>query len=253
MGLSLPKCAPVRLQVESLEERLALASTTNPAVVPTPGLARWLARQLVLENTPKGNPPVVFLGDSILARFEHGPGAPVWWDTIAPYGAADYAIGGSETENVLWEIHQGQLNGITPSVIVLMIGSNNLAHGQSPGQTAAGVAACVANIQAKLPAASILLLGILPRGRNWNAPLRAPIVETNSLIAQLANGSSVTFLDAGGLFLDLNGTIPTALMPEAVHPSRQGYQLLSAALQQPLQQLLAGAAAPQTSLQNTTP
>jgi beta-glucosidase len=243
----------VRLQVESLEERLAPSSTTNPAVVGMPGGTRWLARQEVLANTPKGNPAVVFLGDSILARFEHGPGAPVWGDTIAPYGAADFAISGSETQNVLWEIDQGQLDGITPSLIILMIGTNNLAHGRSPQDTAAGVAACVADIQAKQPAASILLLGILPRGRSWDAPLQARIVETNSLLAQLANGSSVTFLDAGSLFLDLNGTIPPALMPDAVHPSRQGYQLLSAALQQPLQQLLAGPAVPQVSPLVTTP
>jgi beta-glucosidase len=242
------------LQVELLEERLALSSTTNPAVVPLPGVGRWLARQQRVADSPKGSPAVVFLGDSILARFAHGPGAGVWKDTIAPYGAVDFAISGSETENVLWEIDQGQLDGIAPGVIVLLVGTNNLGHGQSPEDTAAGVAACVADIQAKQPSATIILLGILPRGRSPDNPLRAEITQTNSLIAQLANGGSVNYLDLGSLFLGPDGVIPPALMPEGVHPSRLGYQLLSAALQQPLQQLLAGPGVlPQAPPQEGTP
>jgi lysophospholipase L1-like esterase len=228
------------LQVELLEERLAPTSTTNPAVVPMPGVGRWLARQEGLAATPKGNPAVVFLGDSILARFAHGPGARVWRDTIAPYRAADFAIGGSETENVLWEIDQGQLDGIAPSVIVLMIGTNNLSHGQSAEDTAAGVAACVADIQAKQPSASILLLGILPRGPRPDAPLRPLIGQTNGLLANLDNGGNVNYLDLGSLFVGPDGRIPPAQMPDGVHPSTSGYWLLAAALQEPLQWLLAG-------------
>jgi lysophospholipase L1-like esterase len=228
------------LRVACLEDRLALSSAPTPAVVPWLILASALPRQPRLADIPKAGPAVVFLGDSILARFAHGPGAAVWRDTVAPYGAVDFARGGSQTDNVLGDINQGELRGLAPSVIVLLIGTNNLGVGQSPAATAAGVAACLADIEAKQPGARILLLGLLPRGRSPDAPLRAGIAQTNGLLASQADGSRVSYLDLGSLFLGPGGVIPPALMPDGIHPSALGYQVLSAALQQPLQQLLMG-------------
>ena len=54
-------------------------------------------------------------------------------------GAANFAVSGLTTSEVLWQVESGQVARAMPSVIVLCIGSNNLGVGQSPEATADGV------------------------------------------------------------------------------------------------------------------
>lgn len=206
-----PKKVTARLTVEALEDRCLLAA---------------------------GSPAVVFLGDSITNYFQYGAGAPIWDSLIAPYNAVDYGVPGYMTQDVLAQIANGQLDGIAPQVVVLMIGVNDLAGGASPADAAAGVAADVAAIQAKLPSSEILLLGILPSGESPADPLRGEIAQTNSLISLLqGNGGNVLYVNLGALFVQPDGTLSPAVMPDYIHPSTFGYLILAEALQQPLQDL----------------
>jgi lysophospholipase L1-like esterase len=225
------------LILENLEDRLLLDN--NPAVIPAPNdSSAWVQLLDQLLAAPKGNPNVVFLGDSILEAYAGGAGASAWDAQIAPLNAADFAIAGSLTQNVLWEIDRGILNGLAPQVVVLMIGTNNLAVGETPVQTAAGVQACVADIHAYLPQAQVLLLGILPREQSLSDPLRAEVGQTNPLIASLSSLPLVRYLDTGGWFVEADGSISAVVMADYLHPTTWGYQLLTAAITSPLKQLL---------------
>src|SRR5436309_3398054 len=119
---SSPRQAGGALGVESLEDRCLCSAGVDPAVIPAPGGRRWLVRFDHLISAPKGNPAVVFLGDSILRRFARGPGKDVWQVEEGPLGAVDDAISGSTTQSVLWQVDHGQLDAISPRVIVLLIG-----------------------------------------------------------------------------------------------------------------------------------
>ena len=84
-----------------------------------------------------------------------------------------------------------------------------------------------------------MLLGILPRS-SPNDPYRGEIAQINGQIAGLAKGNIVRYLDLDPLFLLPDGTIPPDLMdtPLLLHPTTAGYQLMSDAVQGPIQALL---------------
>jgi beta-glucosidase len=227
------------LALETLEQR-CLLSSDNPAVIPEPSNNDfWIQRFNQLQAAPKGNPDVIFLGDSIMDGYQHGAGITVWNAQVAPLNAADFAIGASATQNVLYEINQGQLDDTSPRVVVLMIGTNNLGlFGETPDQTAGGVQACVDDILAKQPQTQVLLLGVLPRGESPTDPYRDQITELNRLIAPLGRATHVRYLDIGGWFLQPDGTISSADMDDYLHPTAWGYQMMSAAINPLLRQML---------------
>jgi lysophospholipase L1-like esterase len=94
---------------------------------------------------------------------------------------------------------------------------------------ARGVAAVVRAVQAKLPEARILLLGILPRDEQPGTELRSKVTATNALIAGLAS-DRVEYLDIGGRFLDPAGKLPAELMADFLHPTPKGYRVFSDAI-----------------------
>lgn len=74
-------------------------------------------------------------------------------------------------------------------------------------------------------------MAIFPRGARADAPLRAPIEETNRLLAQTyAKDPLTTWLDIGAQFLSPDGSLPSATMPDGTHPSEVGYQIWAESL-----------------------
>jgi len=72
---------------------------------------------------------VVFIGDSITHNWEKD-GLPVWNRVYKPLNALDLGFGGDRTENVLWRLLHGEVDGLAPKVAVLMFGTNNTGHRQ---------------------------------------------------------------------------------------------------------------------------
>ena len=79
----------------------------------------------------KGDVDVLFLGDSITDAWGgpgHNPkaaGAKIFAVEFEPLKAANFGIGGDRTQHVLWRLQNGELDGIRPKVVMLMIGTNN--------------------------------------------------------------------------------------------------------------------------------
>jgi beta-glucosidase len=209
--------------VELLEERCLPSAGSSEPVVPAAG-------QGSSQAVPPESGGIVFLGDSILANFANGDGAPVWNQEVAPLGALDLAVPGVTTEQVLWLIANGLLANVSPHQVVLLIGTNNLTQGESPEQTALGIAACVSAIQYAQPQADILLLGLLPRGQSPDDPFRAAVARTNTLVASLAQGN-VNYADLGPTFLEADGTASIAVLYDFAHLTPLGYAMLGSALE----------------------
>jgi lysophospholipase L1-like esterase len=138
----------------------------------------------------------------------------------------------------------GELDGVKPKVVVLMIGTNNTGKEKDTGkirnnvpETIAGVQAVVQELRAKLPDSKILLLAIFPRG-TLDDPQRAQVALINTVIAKLDDGKMVKYLDIGPKFLEADGTLPREIMPDLLHPNERGYQIWAAAMEPALEGML---------------
>jgi lysophospholipase L1-like esterase len=217
--------------------------TGNAATNPVPRDPKWVKRhEEFVKIAQAGGVDLLFLGDSI-TDFWRNRGAKVWNSYYGGRHAANFGISGDRTEHVLWRIDQGELDGIKPKVVVLMIGTNNTGKEKdgkprsSNGETIQGVQAVVARIREKLPDTKILLLAIFPRG-TFDNPQRAQVALINTVIAKLDDGNMVRFLDIGPKFLESDGTLPTSIMPDLLHPNAHGYQIWADAIEPTLAEML---------------
>jgi lysophospholipase L1-like esterase len=183
-----------------------------------------------------GGIDLLFIGDSITDNWRSA-GKTVWDKFFAPLKAANFGIGGDRTEHVLWRLRNGELDGIHPRAVVLMIGTNNPDPAEDVAQ---GVKAILAEIQSRLPGTRILLLGIFPRGEKpGNA--RAKNEQASALIAKFANPSDpkrIVYMDIGARFLAADGTLPADIMPDFLHPNAKGYQIWAEAIIDTVKQLM---------------
>jgi beta-glucosidase len=179
-------------------------------------------RALVAAGTP---PELVFIGDSITENWEKA-GKDVWASHYAKYHAVNLGFGGDHTENVLWRLQHGELDGLHPKVVVMMIGTNNTGDRQEdPKTTAAGVLRLVQEVRTRVPDAKVLLLAIFPRDEKPDGPLRRLNDRVNTIIAHAADGKHVTFLDIDAALTNPDGTLSRDVMPDLLHPNEKGYGL----------------------------
>lgn len=181
---------------------------------------------------------VIFLGDSITEGWSV---APAYREHFGQYSPLNFGIANDMTQNVLWRVEHGALDGTHPQAVVLMVGINNLAGGFTPEQTADGVRAVVTAIQAHVPTTRVLLLGVLPARQDAGNPLRQTIKDANRLLQGLAKPGKVEMRDVGSLLLEPDGSIAKATMRDFLHPTAEGFGRLSQATAPFLDALLAQA------------
>jgi lysophospholipase L1-like esterase len=214
----------------------------NTAIVPAPRDAKWVTRhEGFVQEAQKGGIDILFLGDSITDGWRN-KGSNVWNKYYAPRHAANFGIGGDRTQHVLWRMDHGELDGIKPKVVVLMIGTNNTGRERDKNRNTVpeiieGVQTVVRELRAKLPDSKILLLAIFPRG-TLNDTQRAQVALVNTVITKLDDGKTVKFLDIGPKFLEFDGTLPKSIMPDLLHPNEQGYQIWADAMGPALDEML---------------
>lgn len=73
-------------------------------------------------------------------------------------------------------------------------------------------------------------MAILPRGRTPNDPSRVKVEAVNHLVAALADGQRVSYVDIGASLIEPDGSISAKTMPDYVHPTADGYVVWAEAL-----------------------
>jgi lysophospholipase L1-like esterase len=184
----------------------------------------------------EGKAQLVFLGDSITAGWARQ--SNIWNAAFGKYQPANFGIGGDRTQHVLWRIENGELDGLKPKAVVLMIGTNNSGSDDAPG-IARGITKIVEFIRWKTPDTRILLLAVFPRGEKAeNNPGREKLKQVNATIAKLHDGKHVHYLDIGGKFLQPDGSLSKDIMPDFLHLSAAGYQIWADAITPKLAELM---------------
>jgi lysophospholipase L1-like esterase len=182
---------------------------------------------------------LVFIGDSITEHWERD-GKAVWARHYAKYNALDLGFGGDHTENVLWRLQHGEIDGFRPKVAVVMIGTNNTGDRQEdPRTTAAGIRRILDEIRARQPETRILLLAVFPRDQQPTSALRRLNDRVNAIISGDADGRHIFFLDIGAALTNADGTLSRDVMPDLLHPDDKGYDIWATQMEPTLLQLLA--------------
>ena len=200
----------------------------------------WMPRheEKLKEKANLKNCQLVWIGDSITHGWE-GEGKDLWNARYAKFDALNLGFSGDRTEQVLWRLQHGAVEGLNPKLVVMMIGTNNAGHRQERSEeTAAGVEAIVRELRKRLPDSKILLLGIFPRGELPKDPMRQLNDKTNTLISKLADGKKIVYLDISPKFLDKDGKLSVEIMPDLLHPNKQGYGIWADSIDDTLQSLL---------------
>lgn len=181
---------------------------------------------------------LVFLGDSITQGWEN-EGKAAWAAHFARHHAVALGFGGDRTENLLWRLQHGELDGMAPRAIVLMIGTNNTGDRlEDPALTVAGIRRNLEEIRLRQPQARVLLLALFPRDEQPDGLLRRHNARVNALLPQLADGKQVVFLDIGAALTQPDGTLSRDILPDALHLSPRGYEIWARSLDASLPELL---------------
>ena len=199
--------------------------------------ATWVSKHTELvEKAKRDNIDLYFEGDSITRRWEATHNAN-WDQNFGGWRAADFGAGGDRTQNVLYRIEHGELDGVNPKVIVLLIGTNNVGFVPVKGSDEAlveditkGIKACLDVFQQKAPKAKILLMGITPRNTNGSTALMPTINKINQRIAKFANNKRIKYLNINDTLADNDGKLYEGMTDDGLHLTDKGYQIWADAM-----------------------
>lgn len=225
----------------------------------------WRARfEHSLARVREGHVGLIWLGDSITQNWElAGPQPfanyrPVWNHFYGDRAAVNMGFRGDTTASVIWRLDHGEVDGLRPKAVVLLIGANNFGHTHwDADETLDGINAIIHILRRKLPETQILLLGVLPSARSpW-------ITENTQILnARLQrvyrDQPNVTFLNVGylfykdgrldrGLYLDPHqavlashrpGVTTATVSSVALHPDAQGMALIANAIEPTLHRMM---------------
>jgi lysophospholipase L1-like esterase len=217
-----------------------------------------------LERVRQGHVDLVWLGDSITQNWElSGPEPfsnyrPAWNRFYGDRRAVNMGFRGDTTANVIWRLDHGEVAGLSPRALVLLIGANNFGHVHwDAAKSLAGINSIIHILREKLPNTQILLLAVLPSERSpWITQ------NTEALNAMLAasyrDRPYVTFMNVGGLFyqdghlnrglyLDPHQAVMASHAPGAttatvnsvaLHPDAQGMAQIAETIEPTLHKLM---------------
>jgi (4-O-methyl)-D-glucuronate---lignin esterase len=207
-----------------------------------------IAHAQLLEKARKGRIDIYFEGDSIVRRWgaTDYPGLLANWNkNFFGWNAADFGWGADKTQNILWRLDNGELDGVNPKVIVLLAGTNNVgntaadaAQDAKVADVTSGIQAIVRVMQAKAPDGTIILTGIFPR--NDNRAVMPVIDRINASLSKLADGKRIRFLNISDKLADRDGKLFASMMSadDKLHPTAMGYQIWADALRPIFMELL---------------
>jgi lysophospholipase L1-like esterase len=226
------------------------ALVTAPAFMPVQRTDKnsQRAHEQLLEKAHAGGIDVYFEGDSITRRWgatDYPAFLANWNKNFFGWNAGDFGWGGDTTQNILWRLQNGELDGVNPKVIVLLAGTNNV--GKAPADDARvaeitqGIKAILDLCRQKAPSATIVLTAIFPR--NDSTVANPAIDRINRNIAAFADGRSVRFLNINDKLADSSGLQFEGMTVDKLHPTAKGYQVWADGLRPMLTELLGAPAA----------
>jgi lysophospholipase L1-like esterase len=223
--------------------------TVEVLTKPTPKLDADIWKKMHLDfvaQAQKGQIDIVFLGDSLTQGWS-GQGLKIWQKEFEPLHAANFGIASDGIQHVLWRVENGELDGLKPKAIVLMIGANNLNKAVPADSITVGIKNLVQKIQAKAPNANVMLVGILPfsepaKGVNGKADREESNEKAkavNAALSKFDDGKKLRFIDLTSDFAPNAQPISEYYVKDGVHLSAKGYEKYCEVMLPVLKELMA--------------
>eukprot|EP00884_Botryococcus_braunii_P006493 jgi/Botrbrau1/15845/Bobra.40_1s0029.1 len=172
------------------------------------------------------------------------------------------AVSSDQVDNQQWRLDQGQLPSVPAKLIVNLIGTNDLGAqacvqypGLDPSEIAKDSARVLERIKnqteyilSKQPRSKMLLQGLLPRSGislekfyAWPSPYTKAINEINEGLRQYAESDDRIFYVYCGdfAFTEKKDALDPGLIPDALHPSPAGYELMAQCLAPEVDRIMA--------------
>jgi lysophospholipase L1-like esterase len=216
------KLGPVQLGLFSSGR---VSVTTISADNPIARQYGWLKECEDRVAAAQGKPvDILFIGDSITQNFVEEPkenwklvGAAVWKKHYGDKHALNFGVGADGTEHILWRMDHENIWNLAPKVIVLLAGVNDMRY--SPEDIAAGTKAVIDKSRAMYPASKIVLMAILPNGRD-----PAKTAAANQITKTFADNQNVFYLDLGPS-MPPEGNGFKGVGEDHIHLTSEGYEI----------------------------
>lgn len=236
-----------------ITEEIANLLKENTAVIPVSAIENtgydwWLRHSDILNIKDSINPEIVLIGNSITHFWNGEPklkdlngkpanlnGSNSWRSVFDKHRVLNLGFGWDRTQNVLWRISHGELNGLNPRLVIIHIGTNNTsktenARANSAQEIVEGIQEVITKVQSTIPDAKIILMAIMPRENEPDHPRRLLINETNRLLKIYAEKEKITLVDIGKEMLSAGGMLSEDIAADYCHPTDKGYQIWADAI-----------------------
>lgn len=185
-----------------------------------------------LEEAKSRKIELVMIGDSITHNWESEKS---YDQTFEGANLLNLGFAGDRTQNVLWRIQNGALDGISPQLVTLMIGTNQFHNAKaragyepdSADDVFVGIQAIVKEIRARVPESKVVVFHVFPR----KAPEQNRVDALNVLLPELADGKMIFHRDINQIFLNQNGELKREFYKrDQLHLDSKGYSAWGKAL-----------------------
>lgn len=195
----------------------------------------WLQRhQEKLEQVAsRKKVDIVMIGDSITHYWERDGSYSYYYGNRH---ILNLGFGGDRTQNVLYRIHNGEIDGISPKVVTLMIGTNNAHAKEKSEDILLGIQHIVAELRKRLPQSKVLVFSVFPRADGYQQDINKAV---NKLLPSIADGKYVFHLDINKNFRDKNNELrPELYYKDMLHLSSAGYLVWAEAMEPTVSKIL---------------
>jgi len=235
----------------------AALHAAEPPIPAVPAACPGGKHDVISARVKLGNVDLIVVGDSHIEKLKYGGSylgknghdggdeiddgrlwkGSVWDKHYGKRRAVNMGIGGQRTQQILWRMLNGNLEGISPKVAVVMAGGNNLGS-DKPEDIALGVKAIVEAVRAKLPATKILLVSYIPYGTTKTDGVRVQIGKINETASRLADDTHVFYVDIDAKLMNADGTRDDSMFEDKYHLNQKGQEIWAAAIEPTLAKLL---------------
>ena len=249
----------VSLALSSMSPVVVAADSSDPRGVayearPRSDKNSMAAHEQLLVKKTQGRIDAFFIGDSITRRWgatdpQYRQLLANWQMNFFGWNAANFGWGADLTQNILWRLQNGELDGVNPKIIVLMAGTNNVgklsptaADDKRVADVTRGMRMIVDLCREKAPDATIVIMGITPRNDNIAV---MPIIEgINANLAKFADGRKVRYVSINDRLADPSGKLYDGMTdPDQLHLAVKAYQIWADALKPVFTEILGPPAA----------